>query len=96
VSEQQMANHPSAEKRNRQRIKRAERARAVRAATRTAVKQARQALATGDTETAQEMALTAAVALAKAAKKGVIHPRTAARTTCRVSTALNKLLSADS
>ena len=84
-----MANHPSAEKRNRQRINRTARAQAVRSTTRTAVKRARQAVEAGDKDAA-EAVRQASVALAKAAKKGVLHPRTAARTTARISSALHK------
>jgi small subunit ribosomal protein S20 len=86
-----MANHPSAEKRNRQRIRRTERNRAVRSAVRSAVKQARLALAQGDAATAKTSVQSASRALARAASKGVIHVRAAARTTARIESALHKL-----
>jgi len=86
-----MANHPSAEKRNRQRIKRTLRTRIARGASRTAVKRAREALAAADAKEAAERVQVASVALAKAAKKGAIHPRKAARVTSRISSALSKL-----
>jgi small subunit ribosomal protein S20 len=89
-----MANHPSAEKRNRQRINRTVRAQAVRSATRTAVKRARQAMQSGDGDAAESVR-QASVALAKGAKKGVLHPRTAARTTARLSSALSKRSTAE-
>ncbi len=89
-----MANHPSADKRNRQRIVRAARNRATLSALRTAVKQARQAVAEGAPEAAREKVQQASRALAKAAQKGVIRPQTAARTTSRVQKALHKLGSA--
>jgi small subunit ribosomal protein S20 len=85
-----MANHPSAEKRNRQRVVRTERNRAAKSALRTAVKKARSAIATGDEDKAKDPVLTATKALARAASKGVIHPRTAARTTSRIASALSK------
>ncbi len=85
-----MANHPSAEKRNRQRVVRTERNRAAKSALRGAVKKARAAIASGDAATAKAPALSAEKALARAASKGVIHPRTAARTTARIATALAK------
>ncbi len=88
-----MANHPSAEKRNRQRIARAARNRSTLSALRTAVKQARQAIAGGGAE-ARERVGQASQALAKAAQKGVIRPETAARTTSRIQKALHKLGSA--
>jgi small subunit ribosomal protein S20 len=89
-----MANHPSAEKRNRQRINRSARALAVRSATRTAVKKARQAVESGEQDAA-EAVHQASVALAKAAKKGVLHVRTAARTTARINSALHKRSAAE-
>ena len=85
-----MANHPSAEKRNRQRIVRTERNRAAKSALRGAVKKARTAVASGDAAKAKSSSATAEKALAKAASKGVIHPRTAARTTSRIAKALAK------
>jgi small subunit ribosomal protein S20 len=90
-----MANHPSAEKRNRQRIVRALRNRSTMSALRTAVKQARQAIAGGGAEAARERVAQASQALAKAAQKGVIRPQTAARTTSRIQKALHKLGSAE-
>ena len=90
-----MANHPSAEKRNRQRITRAARALAVRSSTRTAVKKARVAVASGDEKEAAEAVRQASIALAKAAKKGVLHARTAARTTARINSALHKRSTAE-
>jgi small subunit ribosomal protein S20 len=85
-----MANHPSAEKRNRQRIVRTERNRSATSALRTSIKKARAAVAGGDAAKAKGSVLTAEKALAKAASKGVIHPRTAARTTSRIAKALAK------
>lgn len=85
-----MANHPSAEKRNRQRIVRTDRNRAATSALRTALKKARAAVAGGDAAKAKGSVATAEKALARAASKGVIHPRTAARTTSRIAKALAK------
>ena len=48
-----MAHHPSAEKRNRQRLVRTERNTSVRSAVRTAVKKARTALSEGDRKAAE-------------------------------------------
>ncbi len=86
-----MANHVSAEKRNRQRIVRTERNRSLRSAVRNAVKKARAALAAGDKSAALEPVRAAASALARAAGKGVIHQKTAARATSRIAAALAKL-----
>jgi small subunit ribosomal protein S20 len=86
-----MANHPSAEKRNRQSVKRTLRSKGIRSATRTAVKKAREAIATGELEDAKEKVKAASVALARAAKRGVLHSRTASRVTSRINGALSKL-----
>ena len=85
-----MANHPSAEKRNRQRVVRTERNRGATSALRTALKKARAAVSGGDAGKAKGSVATAEKALARAASKGVIHPRTAARTTSRIAKALAK------
>lgn len=84
-----MANHPSAAKRNRQRIKRTARNKNLRAAVRTAVKKARGAIATGDAE-AKSKVEEATIALARAASAGVIHDNAASRTTARIRAALHK------
>ena len=62
-----MANHPSAEKRNRQRIESTNRNRAVKSAVRTAVKKARTAIAGGDSKKAADPVKAASQALARAA-----------------------------
>jgi small subunit ribosomal protein S20 len=84
-----MANHPSAAKRNRQRIVRTARNKTIRSALRTAVKQARAAIAAGDKD-AKDKVKSAAVALARAVSAGVIHKSTAARTTSRIQSALQR------
>ena len=86
-----MANHPSAEKRNRQRLVRAERNQAVRSSLRTAVKKARAAIAAGDATAAKGPVAAASIALAKAVSKGVVHARNASRTTSRIQAALHKV-----
>ncbi len=87
-----MANHPSADKRNRQRLVRAERNQAVRSSLRTAVKKARAAIAAGDAAAAKGPVAAASVALAKAVSKGVVHARNASRTTSRIQAALGKVV----
>ncbi len=84
-----MANHPSAAKRNRQRIKRTARNKNLRAAVRTAVKKARTSIATGASEAGAKVE-EATVALARAASAGVIHANAASRTTGRIRAALHK------
>ena len=87
-----MANHASAEKRNRQRIARTERNRSVKGAVRTLLKKARAALATPDAKAADSAtAIAAAVkAVDRAASKGVVHPKTAARAKSRLARAAHK------
>lgn len=90
-----MANHPSAEKRNRQRITRTERNRAAKSATRTQVKTARTVIEGAQDDAAKlgdakAAAKRAEVALDKAASKGVIHPKAAARRKSRIAKALHK------
>ena len=85
-----MSNHPSAAKRNRQRVARTTRNRSVRSTVRTVVKQARAAIAAGDGQAALQVR-KAIQALASAASKGVLHKKAAARTTSRIQAALSKL-----
>ena len=86
-----MANHVSAEKRNRQRIIRTERNKAVRTRIRHALKAARAAIEAGDAEAAKEPVRKASVALAKAVSQGVLHQKTASRSTSRIQGALAKI-----
>ncbi len=86
-----MANHPSAEKRNRQRIKRTLRNRTVSSQVRNVVKRVRAALEAKD-KTAATAALKIAIkALDKAATKGVVHVKVASRTVGRLSAQVAKL-----
>jgi len=86
-----MANHVSAEKRARQSEVAAARNRSVRTGVRSALKKARIALEGGDKAAAQEIVKKASVVLARAASKGVVHPKAAARTTSRIQSHLAKL-----
>ena len=83
-----MSNHPSAAKRNRQRIVRTFRNRAIRSSVRTVVRQARAAIAAGDAAAAAQVKKAIAL-LAAAASKGVLHKKAAARTTSRIQAALS-------
>lgn len=84
-----MANHASAEKRNRQRIKRTAKNRASKSALRTEVKKARSVIkqAPADAETAVKNAVSA---LDRAASKGTIPARRASRVKGRLAAALHK------
>jgi small subunit ribosomal protein S20 len=86
-----MANIKSQIKRNRQNAKRAEKNKAVRTALKTSTKKVRTAVADGDGETATAQALETARALDKAASKGIVHKRTAARRKSRLTKAANKV-----
>ena len=86
-----MANHPSAEKRNRQRQKRINRNRAVSSTVRTLVKRVRTALHAKDKAAATTALHAATVALDKAATKGVVHPKAASRTISRLSAQVHGL-----
>ncbi len=86
-----MANHPSAEKRNRQRIKRTLRNRAVKSSVRTQVKAVRALIEAKDAKGAKEALKAATVAIDKASSKGVIAKETASRTVSRLSAQVHKL-----
>ena len=86
-----MANHASAEKRNRQRIKRTLRNRAVKSSVRTLVKKVRTALDAKNREAAQKALGEAVRALDRAATKGVYHAKATSRTVSRLSSAVHKL-----
>jgi small subunit ribosomal protein S20 len=86
-----MANHKSAEKRNRQSIKRRERNRGTRSAVKTAAQKATDAIRK-DAKGATAAISSAASVLAKAAHKGSIPKGRAARKTSRLQKAKNKAL----
>lgn len=88
-----MANHKSAEKRARQSVKRNKRNTTVLSSVRTFEKKLRTAIAAGDKKGAEE-ALRAYMSKAqKAATKGVMHAKTAARKLSRLSKQAAKTLS---
>jgi len=84
-----MANHASAEKRNRQRLKRTARNRAAKSALRTDVKKARTAIQATPAD-ATTAVRTAIGALDSAAAKGTIPRKRAARLQGRLARALHK------
>ena len=86
-----MANHPSAEKRNRQRIKKTLRNRSISSSVRTLVKRVRTAIAAKDKTAAKAALVSAVTALDKAASKGVYHPKAASRTVSRLSAQVHQL-----
>jgi small subunit ribosomal protein S20 len=86
-----VANHPSAEKRNRQRIKRTLRNRAIKSAVRTHVKSVRAAIAAKDPKAAAVALAEATVALDRAAGRGAVEKKAASRTVSRLATQVHKL-----
>jgi small subunit ribosomal protein S20 len=85
-----MANIKSQIKRNRQNEKSHERNKAVRTALKTATKKVHVATASGDAEAATARAREASRAYDKAASKGMVHKRTAARHKSRLAKAANR------
>lgn len=89
-----MANTRKAAKRARQATKRQDRNQIVRSLTRTAVKQALDALKTKDVAKAKEAYKGAVRALSKAASKGGVPQRRAARKISRLTHLIKKTLPA--
>ena len=79
-----MANHKSALKRARQNEIRRMQNRTISTRLRHAIKSVRAAVAQGAVEQAQTGARNAQTLIDKAAKRGVIHPRSAARKISRL------------
>jgi small subunit ribosomal protein S20 len=86
-----VANHASAEKRNRQRVKRTDRNRSVRSEFRTLVKNVRELIAKGDSAGAKAALTPAISALDSAVTKGVLVRGTASRRVSRLAAAVHKL-----
>ncbi len=83
-----MANTSSAEKRNRQALKRRARNVQVRTGVKNAVKKVREALARGDAAAAKAALPHAEKALSSATSKGVVHRNAAARRIARLAKAV--------
>ena len=86
-----MANHPQAEKRNRQRIKRQNQNRHFRTTMRTVVKRVKAALADKNPAKAQEELKKAIPELDRCAGKAVLPKKRASRTISRLTKAVNAL-----
>ncbi len=80
-----MANHPSALKRHRQSLRRRDANRTIKSTLRSLVRRVNEAVEAGEADKAREELGRASRALAKAATKGTIHPRNAARRTSRLA-----------
>ena len=85
-----MANIKSQIKRNRQNVKRNARNKGVRSSLKTATKKVDVATAERDAEAATTFAREASRAYDKAASKGIVHKRTAARHKSRLAKAANR------
>jgi small subunit ribosomal protein S20 len=85
-----MANIKSQIKRNRQNAKRHARNKAVRSSLKTSTKKVYTAVAEGDAEAASASAMDASRAFDKAASKGIVHKRAAARHKSRLAKAANR------
>jgi len=86
-----VANHPSAIKRYRQSRKRRAANQSAKARIRTITRKIETSTATGSGEQAKKDLHEASRVLAKAASKGLIHPRTASRRTSRLAKKVAKL-----
>lgn len=86
-----LANHKSAIKRHKQSLVNAARNRAVKTRIKNVVKAVRVALQDKNKEVASAALVTATSVLDKAACKGVIHPRNAARHISRLARFVNEL-----
>ncbi len=86
-----MANHKSAEKRNRQNAVRQARNTHIRTGMRTLVKQVREAVTAGDKDAAQAALAKAIPYIDKTSTKGVIHKATASRKISRLNKLVNTL-----
>lgn len=86
-----MANHKSAEKRDRQSKIRRLRNRMNKSAMKTAIRQVEDALAAGSEEQAKTALQSAIPVIYKTATKGSIHKNTAARKVSRLTKRVNKM-----
>ena len=84
-----MANHKSAIKRHKQSLQRAVRNRAARTRVKNPIKEVRAAIQNKDKAQATTALSAAASVLAKAAGKGALHWKKAARKVSRLSRAIN-------
>jgi len=89
-----VANHKSAEKRNRQSQVRRVRNRANKTRMRNAIKSVDAAIVAGSQEDAQAALKTAIPVIAKTASKGTVHKKNASRKVSRLTKRVNKMQAA--
>jgi small subunit ribosomal protein S20 len=86
-----VANHKSAEKRNRQAQDRRLRNRMVRSKMKTAIRKLNEVIDTGNVEEARSALAAAVPVIAKTASKGTIHKKNASRKISRLTKRVNKM-----
>jgi small subunit ribosomal protein S20 len=86
-----VANHKSAVKRHRQSLDKATRNRAAKSRVKNAFKEVRTAIGRKDRDKACSALSAAASVLGKAARKGTLHRRRAARKMSRLACAVNAI-----
>lgn len=86
-----MANHKSAEKRNRQAQERRMRNRVNRSKMKTAIKSLNEAIETGNVDDAKKSLAETVPVIAKTASKGTIHKKNASRKISRLTKRVNNL-----
>jgi small subunit ribosomal protein S20 len=87
----QVANHPQAEKRNRQRIKQQAHHRHYRATMRTLIKRVKTAIEEKNGEKAKETLKVAVPIIDRCAQKGVVPAKRASRTISRLTKAISSI-----
>ena len=86
-----MANHFSALKRARQTEKRTAHNRGQKSALRSAIRELRESITTGDAGAAREQFKQSAATIDRAVSKGILHRNTAARYKSRLSARLSAI-----
>lgn len=86
-----MANHKSAIKRHKQSLRNAARNRTVRTRMKNVIKDVRAAIQQQDSEAAKTALVKATSIMDKAATKGVVHWKNAARRVSRLAKAVNQM-----
>ena len=86
-----MANHKSAEKRNKQAQVRRMRNRMNRSRMKTAIRSLNEAIETGNVDEARSALAATVPVIAKTASKGTIHKKNASRKISRLTKRVNKM-----
>ncbi len=89
-----MPNHKSAEKRDRQNVRRNAINTANRSKLRTQIKKLRAAISAGDLQTAQALLPKTIAVIDKSIQKGILHRNAAARYKSRLTLRVNSLAAA--